>query len=145
MPKCDYKIVPHVDQSTLYKEVTASLAEGTCICLFPEGGSHDRAELLPLKAGVAVMALSAMAEMRKNGQTEPVRIVPCGCNYFSGHRFRSHVLVEFGKPIEVTEEMMELYAKDRREAYAALLKVVEQRLKGVCSLLRLNNGSLLYC
>jgi 1-acyl-sn-glycerol-3-phosphate acyltransferase len=61
----EFKVIPHVDQSHLYKEVTASLAQGTCICLFPEGGSHDRADLLPLKAGVAVMALSAMAEMRK--------------------------------------------------------------------------------
>jgi glycerol-3-phosphate O-acyltransferase/dihydroxyacetone phosphate acyltransferase len=65
---------------------------------------------------------------------EPVRIVPCGMNYFHGHRFRSHVLVEFGKPIEVTEDLMELYNKDRREAYAALLKIVEQRLKSVGSL-----------
>lgn len=27
------------------------------IGIFPEGGSHDRSELLPLKAGVALMAL----------------------------------------------------------------------------------------
>lgn len=27
--------------------------------IFPEGGSHDRTDLLPLKAGVAVIALEA--------------------------------------------------------------------------------------
>ncbi len=33
------------------------LLDDGCIGIFPEGGSHD---LLPLKAGVAVMALGAM-------------------------------------------------------------------------------------
>jgi len=139
--KAEFKVIPHLDQSALYQEVTNSLATGTCICLFPEGGSHDRADLLPLKAGVAVMALAATTALRKGagalagkGTEEGnrrVRIVPCGLNYFQGHRFRSHVLVEFGKPIEVTDEILELYAKDRREAYASLLKVVEQRMKSV--------------
>ena len=36
------------------------LLDDGCIGIFPEGGSHDRPDLLPLKAGVAVMALGAM-------------------------------------------------------------------------------------
>lgn len=44
-----YKVIPHVDQSTLYEEVHARLAESECIVIFPEGGSHDRSEMLPLK------------------------------------------------------------------------------------------------
>lgn len=54
-----------------------------------------------------------------------------GLNYFSGHRFRSHVLVEFGKPIVVSDEWTEKYSKDKRETCNELLKTVETRLKGV--------------
>lgn len=130
----EFKIIPKVDQAALYTEVTKSLSEGTCICLFPEGGSHDRPDLLPLKAGVAVMALAAMASMRKENKDtkQRVNIVPCGLNYFHGHRFRSHVLVEFGKPVEVSDELMDLYDKDKRAACSELLQLVEKRMKAVC-------------
>lgn len=128
----EFKVIPKVDQAHLYGEVTNSLTEGTCICLFPEGGSHDRVDLLPLKAGVAVMALAAQANIRdKKKSSDRVNIVPCGLNYFHGHRFRSHVLVEFGKPVEITDDLLELYAKDRRAAYSELLHTVEKRLKSV--------------
>jgi len=41
------------------------------------------------------------------------------------------VLVEFGKPVEISDEMMELYAKDRRAAYTEVLQIVEKRLRSV--------------
>lgn len=44
-----YKCVPHVDQDAVYKCVHEELYRGGCITIFPEGGSHDRAEMLPLK------------------------------------------------------------------------------------------------
>ena len=56
----------------------ARLHAGGCIGIFPEGGSHDRSDLLPLKPGVAMMALGAMAEHADLN----VKIVPCGLNYF---------------------------------------------------------------
>lgn len=128
----EFKVIPKVDQAALYKEVTKSLTEGTCICLFPEGGSHDRPDLLPLKAGVAVMAMAAMASIRAKNGTQRVKIIPCGLNYFHGHKFRSHVLVEYGKPVEVTDELMDLYEKDKRAACSELLQLVEKRMKSVC-------------
>jgi glycerol-3-phosphate O-acyltransferase/dihydroxyacetone phosphate acyltransferase len=44
-----FKVAPHVDQSAVYKAVFQRLSTGGCIGIFPEGGSHDRPELLPLK------------------------------------------------------------------------------------------------
>ena len=44
-----YKTAPKVDQSKAFDAVFSSLKSGGCICIFPEGGSHDRTELLPLK------------------------------------------------------------------------------------------------
>lgn len=44
-----FKVIPHVDQHSLYDRVHTRLAENGCIVIFPEGGSHDRSEMLPLK------------------------------------------------------------------------------------------------
>lgn len=44
-----YKIIPHVNQSRLYEKVHERLNSGVCLVIFPEGGSHDRSEMLPLK------------------------------------------------------------------------------------------------
>lgn len=44
-----YKLAPKVDQSLVYDAVFDRLSTGGCVGIFPEGGSHDRTELLPLK------------------------------------------------------------------------------------------------
>ena len=46
-----YKTAPKVDQSVVYDAVFERLQAGGCVGIFPEGGSHDRTELLPLKGG----------------------------------------------------------------------------------------------
>ncbi|ORZ04886.1 hypothetical protein BCR42DRAFT_463471 [Absidia repens] len=70
-----FKCIPHVDQDSVYQCVHDQLNQNKCITIFPEGGSHDRAELLPLKAGVTMMALGAMAKY----PGLDVKIVPCAC------------------------------------------------------------------
>ena len=44
-----FKVAPHVDQTAVYEAVFARLNAGGCVGIFPEGGSHDRPSLLPLK------------------------------------------------------------------------------------------------
>jgi glycerol-3-phosphate O-acyltransferase/dihydroxyacetone phosphate acyltransferase len=44
-----YKVAPKVDQTEVYDAVFHRLNSGGCVGIFPEGGSHDRTELLPLK------------------------------------------------------------------------------------------------
>lgn len=44
-----FKISPYVDQSAVYEAVFKRLHAGGCVGIFPEGGSHDRPQLLPLK------------------------------------------------------------------------------------------------
>ncbi len=44
----------------MYQQVWSGLNEGKCIGIFPEGGSHDQMDLLPLKAGICIMALGAL-------------------------------------------------------------------------------------
>lgn len=47
-----FKIIPHVDQGVLYEKVHERLNQNESIVIFPEGGSHDRSEMLPLKGKV---------------------------------------------------------------------------------------------
>lgn len=44
-----FKIAPKVDQTAVYEAVFETLRQNGCIGIFPEGGSHDRPGLLPLK------------------------------------------------------------------------------------------------
>ncbi|KTW28245.1 uncharacterized protein T551_02664 [Pneumocystis jirovecii RU7] len=117
-----------VDQSGVYAEVFRRLESGGSIGIFPEGGSHDRADLLPLKAGVAVMALGALA---RNAGME-LKIVPCGMNYFNAHRFRSRAVLEFGMPLEIPQELVDRYrAGERHEAVRAVLDMIYNALLAV--------------
>lgn len=53
-------------------------------------------------------------------------------NYFHAHKFRSRAVVEFGSPIEVPSELVELYKRgERREATGRLLETVYQALVAV--------------
>lgn len=172
-----YKCMPHMDQSNVYKTVFERLNAGHCVGIFPEGGSHDRAEMLPLKgmnghpfylvcpirnvqsqiatrrakvqqtdpvlfylhcqsckyynaAGVTIMALGALAA----NPSLDLKIVTCGLNYFHPHRFRSRAVVEFGEPLTVPPELVEMYKRggaDKREACGKLLDTIYDALKNV--------------
>jgi glycerol-3-phosphate O-acyltransferase/dihydroxyacetone phosphate acyltransferase len=123
-----FKTAPKVDQTQVYDAVFDRLKGGGAVGIFPEGGSHDRTELLPLKAGVAIMALGALAADPDSG----LKIVPCGMNYFHAHKFRSRAVIEFGTPLEVPQELVEMYKTgEKREAVSQLLDMVYQALVAV--------------
>jgi len=44
-----YDILEFIDQTAMFRHVHSALASGQCLGIFPEGGSHDRTDLLPLK------------------------------------------------------------------------------------------------
>lgn len=46
-----------------------------------------------------------------------------------GHRFRGRVVVEFGPPIRIPEELLELYRVNRKEAYQKFLLMVEDGMR----------------
>ncbi|KAK2733169.1 hypothetical protein FQN57_002288 [Myotisia sp. PD_48] len=123
-----FKIAPHVDQTQVYNAVFDTLTQGGCVGIFPEGGSHDRPDLLPLKAGVALMALGAVAA---NPDCD-VTIIPCGMNYFHAHKFRSRAVIEFGNPVKVPPELVRMYKEgQKRESVGALLDTIYQALVAV--------------
>ncbi|KAI0256667.1 glycerol-3-phosphate O-acyltransferase [Lactifluus subvellereus] len=126
----EFKCLPFVDQQDTFRHVYQRLTEGACIGIFPEGGSHDRTDLLPLKAGVSIMALGAMA----NNPNLKVKLVPVGLSYFHAHRFRSRAVIEFGPALDVPEEFVEKFKQggpEKREAVSKFLNLVYEALKTV--------------
>lgn len=124
-----FSIMKKLDQKDMYKKVLSKLASGGTIGIFPEGGSHDRTDLLPLKAGVSIIAHSALDQEGIN-----VPIVPVGLNYFRGHRFRGRVIVEFGRPIHIDPLTMLEYKRGgnaRRQVCNDFLERIEDHMRGV--------------
>ncbi|KAJ7046750.1 glycerol-3-phosphate O-acyltransferase, partial [Mycena alexandri] len=138
----EFKRLPFVDQQEMYQNVYEALNRGGSIGIFPEGGSHDRTDLLPLKgaatcvsltvnpAGVSIMALGAMA----NDANVRVKIVPVGLAYFHAHKFRSRAVVEFGRAIDIPAELVEMFklgGDQKREAVSKFLDLIYDALKTV--------------
>lgn len=124
-----FKVLPYIDQTRMYSRVYEKLKNGGCLGIFPEGGSHDRTDLLPLKAGVSIMALGAMSA---NPEIK-VRIVPVGLSYFHPHRFRSRAVVEFGSPIEIPQQLVRDFESGNEEKKAAIGKVMDLVYDGLKS------------
>ena len=110
----------------MFETVQSELAKGKCLGIFPEGGSHDRTDLLPLKVGVAAIAFGVLDKYDRN-----VPIVPVGLNYFRGHRFRGRVVVEYGEPIFIDKETAATYKTSKRQGYQSLLGKVEEGMRSV--------------
>lgn len=126
----EFKRLPFIDQEETFRHVYQRLTDGACIGIFPEGGSHDRTDLLPFKAGVSIMALGAMA----NNPDVKVKLVPVGLSYFHAHRFRSRAVVEFGSALDVPAEFVEKFKQggpEKREAVSKFLDLVYEALKTV--------------
>lgn len=123
----EFKISPKIDQTKVYEAVINRLTGGQSIGIFPEGGSHDRTDLLPIKAGVSIMALGAMAKDPKCR----ISIVACGLKYFRPQSFRSKVIVEFSKTYRIPTELVNKYKINKREACAELLREVERKMRDV--------------
>lgn len=124
-----FDILPRIDQADVYKHVLEKMASGGTIGIFPEGGSHDRTDLLPLKVGVALIAYS---ELEKDGINVP--IVPVGLNYFRAHRFRGKATVEFGSPTYIDPSTLADYKRggsDKRRVCNDLLARIENSMRSV--------------
>ncbi|MCO4762626.1 MAG: 1-acyl-sn-glycerol-3-phosphate acyltransferase [Myxococcales bacterium] len=120
-----------VDNSAAFDALFTRLADGGAIGIFPEGISHDEAQLQPLKTGAARITLGAVA---KTGAQ--VRIVPVGLNYSRAGRFRSSVLLRFGEPILMDADpkhgaWLTRFQTDERAACRALTTEIDGALRAL--------------
>lgn len=115
-----------VDNQAAFDKVYEVIEAGNCLGIFPEGVSHVESQLAKLKTGTARIAL----EVAARGKAK-VKIVPCGLNYIHRHRFRSQVLIEFGKAIDIDERWVRDYAEKEQETVRELTEHLATMLKGV--------------
>ncbi|ODV65029.1 hypothetical protein HYPBUDRAFT_114611 [Hyphopichia burtonii NRRL Y-1933] len=125
----EFRLAPHIDNNVVFQNVFDHLNAGKVLGMFPEGGSHDRPDLLPLKPGVAIMALGAAA--KSSDPNQMINVIPVGMNYFHPHKFRSRVVIEFGKAIKVSKEDGLKYQEDSRTQVGRLLDLITLRLREV--------------
>jgi len=121
-----YEVLEYVDQSNVFSAAHEALRDGRCIGIFPEGGSHDNTDLLPLKPGITTIAFGTLDKFDLN-----VPIVPVGLTYFRGHRFRGRAVVEFGQPIHIDKNLHQVYKTSRRQGYIQLLQKIEDGMRSV--------------
>lgn len=128
-PAVKYDILKHVDLHAMFEKVLDKLATGGVFGIFPEGGSHDRTDLLPLKVGVALIAYSAL---ERDGVSVP--IVPVGLNYFGTHRWRGKCLVEYGDPVYIDPKTLPQYqsgGSSKRRVCNDLLNRIKDSMRTV--------------
>ena len=103
------------------------LARGGTIGICPEGVSHNEPRLRPIKTGAARIALGAVS----TGEVSDLKIVPAGLYYTSKTKFRSEVLLYFGKPLDVTPVVLESDGNPPRAAVRELSNRIEAALREV--------------
>jgi glycerol-3-phosphate O-acyltransferase/dihydroxyacetone phosphate acyltransferase len=124
-----YDILKHVDLHIVFERVLDRLAAGGVVGIFPEGGSHDRTDLLPLKVGVALIAYSAL---ERDGLNVP--IIPVGLNYFRTHRWRGKAIVEYGDPVYIDPSTLKDYkagGDKKREVCNEFLDRIRDSMRSV--------------
>lgn len=81
-----------------FAECHRALAHDDVVAIFPEGTTHDRPHLDPIKTGAARIALGARAD-----GAEHLAVVPVGLTFPDKVALRSSALVQFGLPIELDD------------------------------------------
>jgi hypothetical protein len=79
-----------------FDECHHALVGGDVVAIFPEGTTHDRPRLDPIKTGAARIALGARA-----AGADRLTIVPVGLSFPDKVALRSSALVQFGHPIDL--------------------------------------------
>jgi 1-acyl-sn-glycerol-3-phosphate acyltransferase len=114
------------DNVSAFDECHEALGRGDIVCIFPEGTTHDRPRLDPIRTGAARIAIGARAV----GAAEPV-VVPVGLTYPDKLAIRSAVLIEFGPPIELAELVPPDAQEDDHDAVNTLTEAIHVGLRAV--------------
>lgn len=100
-----------------------ALAEGHVMGIFPEGKSHDAAQLALVRSGAARLALQALPLGARD-----LVVVPIGINYERKERFRTAVWLKVGRPIHVAR-WLAMHEGDEHKAMRTLTAELNARLK----------------
>jgi 1-acyl-sn-glycerol-3-phosphate acyltransferase len=115
-----------VDNDAAFAACHAALRKRDTIAIFPEGTTHDRPHLDPIRTGAARIALGA----RTAGATD-IAIVPVGLTFPDKVALRTSALVQFGDPIELDEVCEPGVGVDDAEAVRALTQLIDRDIREV--------------
>ncbi len=110
--------------SIVFADATEVLQNKKMLCLMPEGTHGDKRQLKPLVKGTFRLALSAA---EKFPELCPV-IVPVGIDYSDYSAYRSQLIIQFGKPINVAGYVAQ-YKTKPVEALKSMKKHLENEMK----------------
>jgi 1-acyl-sn-glycerol-3-phosphate acyltransferase len=108
----------------MFAAVEQALADGDVVCLFPEGTTHSRGTIEPLKFGAARIAL---------GATErgiPLQVVAVGLNFDRKSVLRSDAIVAYGRPF-TPEPLAGLHAREPAEAVRAFTDEIAVHIRNL--------------
>jgi 1-acyl-sn-glycerol-3-phosphate acyltransferase len=106
----------------MFAAVELALAAGDAVCLFPEGTTHSRGRLDPLKTGAARIALGATA------RGIPVQIVAAGLNFDEKAILRSEATVAYGHPFTCAH-LVPAFAAEPHGAVDRLTGDIERHIR----------------
>ncbi|KAI5480683.1 glycerol-3-phosphate-acyltransferase [Pseudohyphozyma bogoriensis] len=129
------------DNQKLYSSTFDMLKYGEAVAIFPEGGSYTVPGLGPLKDGASWAALEYAKNIREKGRTlsdggevpaDPVDVTICvaGISYTDKTKYRSSVVMKFGKSIKVGSYVAE-FEKDPKAAVKKLSKDIKDVMLSV--------------
>ncbi len=114
------------NDETIRKSVDV-LRDHVPFCILPEGRHNAQHSLMPLGKGIFRIAFQAQELLEK----EPVYIVPLGLEYGNFFRYRSTVLLQVGKPINVLDYLDERSGKSIPEIMNEMKEELTVALKSL--------------
>lgn len=108
------------------EESISAICDGVPFCILPEGAHRPMHSLLPLKKGIARIAMGVIDRV---GDKMPVYIVPIGLEYGDYFEYRSTLLVNIAEPIILQDFLSEHEGETENEIYHKILLLLEERMK----------------
>lgn len=108
------------------EESISAICDGVPFCILPEGAHRPKHSLLPLKKGIARIAMGVIDRV---GDKMPVYIVPIGLEYGDYFEYRSTLLVNIAEPIKLQDFLSEHKGETENEIYHKILLTLEERMK----------------
>ncbi len=114
------------NDETIRKSVDV-LRDHVPFCILPEGKHNAQHSLMPLGKGIFRIAFQAQELLGD----EPVYIVPLGLEYGNFFRYRSTVMLQVGKPINVLEYLKARKDKTAPEIMNEMREDLSSAMKGL--------------
>ena len=118
------------NNTEIFNQCIDILHNNKALGIMPEGNQEIERKLRPLVKGIFRIAFAAQ---QKYGMEPKVKIVPVGIDYGSIFKSNKHIIINIGKPIEVSD-YMNLYATNQVKA----TNEIRERLRVELSDLTLN-------